>query len=123
GERQIGEEQTVHVPRGAHTIRLQLALTSDEYKIYRVLLHADDARHPTIRDGLKSRTTRGGERVVIAFFSSRDLMSGEYMLQVEGLGDAGRFEPISGYAFRVVQEAASSPEAAPRGVDRNRNRR
>lgn len=95
-----GTGRTLTVRSGQSDVRLLLALPEDRYTSYRATVKGQDGEilH---RDGLRARRTRNGNQIVFQFPAAR-VSSGDYIVIVSAKTSSG-FEPVTDYAFRLVQ--------------------
>lgn len=96
----VEELRTLRVPVAAETVRLRLDLEPDEHARYTAVLKTADGRQVFRRAGLASRRRGEVERVTLDLPASR-LADEEYVLSLEGPGDAG---VVADYIFRIDRQ-------------------
>ena len=96
-----GTARTVTLRPGQSGVRLLLSVPGDEYQSYRATIKNQDGVEILHRDGLRSRRARSGSQIVFQF-SGAGVSSGDYVVSLSGQTASG-LEPITDYAFRLVQ--------------------
>ena len=100
--RGIGEIPALSIPRGSGVVSLQVDLESDDFPAYRAAVR-DPATGQTLwqSDVLRS-AARGGAKALSITIDAGLLRSRTYTLEVAGVRQQDRAEPVGNYPFRVV---------------------
>lgn len=96
-----GSIQTISIPPGTDTLRLDLILSDDHSQDYQVNLVASDGSSVWTRDHLTSKES-GGRKVLSVDVPAKDLKPDTYRIKLSGRS-SGSYEEIEGYSFRVKQ--------------------
>jgi hypothetical protein len=97
--RSDGDIKKISIPGDTGTVRLQLALSKNEYAKYRAILLTDEGSEiwsdtlPPDLDG----------RFINVNIPAELLKPGEYQVRLSGQSEAGSFEALDRYSFRVIQ--------------------
>lgn len=96
-----GAIQTISIPSGTDTLRLDLVLSDDHSSDYQVNLVASDGSSVWTRDHLSSKEA-AGRKVLNVDLPAKDLKPDTYRIKLRGRS-SGAYEEIEGYSFRVKQ--------------------
>jgi len=83
----------------AKAIQLKLALDSDDYPSYQVIIKSTD-RQVLSQPGLRPSGPKSG-RIVSLKVPSNSLAPGDYLVTLSGRGASGNYEFVTDYRFRV----------------------
>lgn len=83
-------------------IRLQLQLERNEYRSYAVHLATVEG-HPVWQGSMGARTTSGATYLALSL-PARRLASGDYIVEVNGVGDSGPPESVASYFFSIIRK-------------------
>ena len=84
-------------------VRLQLGLERDDYKSYSVRITTVDGNVVWQTRSIHARTTNGGASLALSL-PARRLATGDYLVEVSGLSDAGSPESLASYFFSVTRK-------------------
>lgn len=98
-----GEAATLTVPSNASTIKLQLALDSEDYSTYQATIKAPGDPNVLTRPGLKPSRS-GRARIIVWQFAARLLSSGDYVVSLSGLTPSGTYERVADYPVRISRK-------------------
>jgi hypothetical protein len=101
--RSSGEQQTLLIPPGTSSVRLQLSLERDDYPSYDVVLETADGVWIRQESGLKSHSSHRESRKVTVQASPSVFKSGDYVLILNGVAVGERAAQIEAYTFRAVR--------------------
>ncbi len=91
------------LPPSARVVRLQLSLEpGDEYKHFRVELHARAAPALWSQNNLSARTTRAGQ-IITLNLPAKLLDNGPYEVALKGITNEGKIEDVAYYNFDVLK--------------------
>jgi hypothetical protein len=105
----FGGPKTLVVPPLASRVRLDLELESGEYPSYRITLELLDGSESWQKQDLKSQPNRTGGKAITLQPPVDFLKSGDYVIELQGIGSDGNAHDISSYAFRVERPTAERP--------------
>jgi hypothetical protein len=94
--------KTISIPNEIGTLRLQLALTKNEYPKYRAILLSDEGSKLWIGEALRPELDG---RLINVDVPAKLLKPGEYQLKLSGQIAANTFEDLDRYSFRVIQNS------------------
>jgi hypothetical protein len=97
-----GRQNTLTLPSGGLWVRLELVVDRDEYASYQAFIKTVDGTEIEHVEGLRSQKT-GAERVVVARFPSKLIRSGDYIVTLNGSGNANT-DATQAYSLRVVRK-------------------
>jgi hypothetical protein len=97
-----GEANSVVLPGGATTVRLRLVLDGETYKQYRATLSTAESKElwrRVVSDlvSLKSAS-------LTLSLPAKIFESGDYILELSGANQNGKWESVTDYSFRVVKK-------------------
>jgi hypothetical protein len=95
-----GGIKKITVPPGTDTLRLRLALATDEYPGYSAQAQTTEGRTIHSANDLKTETA-DGHRVVNLDLPAELVSVGDYKIKLNGIGANGSVEPIASYYVRV----------------------
>ena len=96
-----GVTQRVSIPPRIDAVRLQLELIRNEYKSYNVALLTLENESLSVGHTIKP-SAAGAENIIYFIVPSDILPPGDYQVQVSGIAESGRLEPLEKFYFRVV---------------------
>ena len=97
--REGGAIQTVTIPSGTDTVRLQLTLPAEQYSWYRIELIGSDGTSVLTREQL-TPTDNAGKKLLRLDIRATTLRPDTYRLKLNGRSQ-GPYEEIASYNFRV----------------------
>jgi tetratricopeptide (TPR) repeat protein len=93
---------TLKIPSGSSSIRLDLALPSNDYQEYTVRVENLGTGKTVVRGGLRPESAAGVLKVT-PMFSSPELPPGDYVVRLmRGGANATSADAVAGYSFRTV---------------------
>jgi anti-sigma factor RsiW len=100
--RSAGTIKQLIVPSGIRLVELKLYLEDDKYSSYRALLETIEGKPVRRKDGLKSQADPQGRPCFVFDVPSDLLNSGDYLVKLDGVAEAGEVEEnIAAYRFLV----------------------
>lgn len=102
GEPLPGQAETLEIPRGAQTVRLQMPLLEDRFQTYLVTIK--DAQAKEVWQGWLQATHNASGSSVMLRLPARLLNAGRYSLTLSGTNDRKNFEELAAYELRVVRK-------------------
>jgi len=97
------ELTTIRIPSTATSVTVRTELEIDDFPRYRAILKSSAADTVLWRSGTLTAEGRDASRVVPITIPARHFGTQRYFLELEGISAAGKAEPITTYAFRVVR--------------------
>ncbi len=97
-----GQPETLEVPRGAETVRLQMPLFEDTFQDYLITVKDTQGKEVLQRSLQSTKTTRGS--VVSLRLPTRQLNAATYHLTLSGTHDKKTFEELTSYDLRIVKK-------------------
>jgi hypothetical protein len=94
------ESRKLIIPRGAEEARLRISLPKHEFPGYQVMLLTVDGREMFARKGIRPRATVKGD-VVFVSIPARKFASGDNVISLSGISDAGEVEPLGKAIVKV----------------------
>jgi hypothetical protein len=92
--------QTLLIPPGAAGARLRLNLSEKAFRSYRVTLITEGGSEAFRKNGLKPRTDKAGNFVIVNLPASR-LTNGDNVLSLSGISPKGEAEPLGKTLIKV----------------------
>lgn len=93
------------VPPGTATIRLKLALDTDDYKRYRISIRSAGSadREAWSQDKLRAQGPLAA-RVILCNIPSNRMMPSDYVVNVSGRTSSGSYDPVADYVFQLSRK-------------------
>jgi hypothetical protein len=101
--RSSGEQQTLLIPPGTSSVRLQLSLERDDYPSYGAVLETAEGKEIWQKNGLRSQPSRNTGRAIIVLLSPSVLKDGDFMLLLTGGSNVSKVQELATYTFRVLK--------------------
>ena len=101
--RGVDDPATIKLPAGATSVTLRAELEIDDFPQYRAILKHPAGDRVLWRSSALSAEGQGASRVVPVMIPAQHFNAQRYLLELEGVSAAGKAEPITTYAFRVVR--------------------
>lgn len=96
-------QNDLKIDKTVAAVQLKLALETDDYKSYRVVVKSADEREAFSQTGLKARGA-SALRIIPVHINTRNLTPGEYVVHVSGSTPAGTDEFVADYRFRLIKK-------------------
>jgi hypothetical protein len=102
--RDPGVSNDLVIPGDAVFVRLALTFKPNDYNTYRAELRRPEGNLVWQEQGMKAKLVTGGKAALVLQLTADTLKSGDYVLTLSGVSNAGNAEVVDEYAFRVVRK-------------------